>query len=112
MATVVHTGASQRLSTDLKPNGDTVTKALAPEMIEGFQTEGRLRVRATVATGTKPVLVSTEEWVSKELQVALRSVVVDSQGTKTTSSFTHNHVGTSPGQDLFEIPPGYKVIYK
>ena len=91
---------------------DVKTESLGRREIEGVVAEGT-RTTVTIpagAIGNDRALESTRErWFSPDLRVVILSESVDPRFGRTTYQLTRI-VRSEPSSDLFEVPPGYRVV--
>jgi hypothetical protein len=94
------------------PAPQTETTELGSRSIDGAATQG-LRTTMTFPAGfmgsDRPVVVTTEAWVSEERKI----VVMSTRDGPMKSSWvtkTSNYRSVDPDPELFQIPPGYVVM--
>jgi hypothetical protein len=79
--------------------------------MEGVAVEGK-RVTRTIPAGqignTQPIEITSEVWISPDLQVTVMSKHSDPRFGETTYQLTGIQ-RAEPDHSLFEIPPGYAV---
>lgn len=97
---------------EFKGKGVTEThEDLGTEDIGGIQAEGSkdtTSIPAGVIGNEKPIVISSERWVAKDLGIDVKTVNDDPRFGKT--EFTINSLKrTEPDPALFRVPPGYKV---
>jgi hypothetical protein len=91
---------------------EPVTESLGTEQFEGVTAEGT-RSTTTIPAGQignlLPIAVVTEQWFSKELQVAVLITRRDPRSGDTVYRLT-NIVRAEPPPDLFTVPSDYQII--
>jgi hypothetical protein len=93
------------------PNEQTTEEKLAPRTIEGLRVEG-LRRTMTIPVGAigneRPIVVTSEEWKSPELN----AVVLSESNDPRTGTSTYKLVNVKRGEppaSLFQVPADYTV---
>lgn len=89
--------------------GDNCTReVLAPQQINGIYSEGSKMNKFTeTATGKQPTL-SNELWVSPELRIITRHIMVDAQYKRTETNVV-DVIQQEPDPLLFQAPPGFMI---
>ena len=84
---------------------------LGTQSINGINAQGT-RFTRTIAVGEigndKPIIVTSEQWYSPELQIVVKSVRTDPRLGQTTYTLT-NIQRTEPAATLFAVPADYTV---
>jgi len=92
------------------PEG-TTSESLGAQTMEGLTVIGT-RTTRTIPAGqignTLPILVTTEEWFSQDLQITVLSKHSDPRTGTTTMQLT-DLSRAEPDASLFVVPPGYKI---
>jgi hypothetical protein len=96
-------------STD-KQQLTSAPRELGKSTISGVAVEGREYTVNLPAHGTLPARTKTVTlWLSIDLQLAVRTRVVDETGAVTTQTYTDIKAGADPAASLFAVPSGYRV---
>lgn len=94
------------------PLPQPVREKLTPQAIEGVMTEGT-RFTLTIPAGEfdneKPMVITHEEWYAPELHMIVLMKHGDPRFGETTFKLT-NILRGEPSPDLFQLPPGYRVV--
>jgi hypothetical protein len=93
------------------PNEQTTEEKLAPRIIEGLRVEG-LRRTMTIPVGAigneRPIVVTSEEWTSPELNAVVLSESSDPRSGTSTYKLVNVKRGDPPAS-LFQVPADYTV---
>jgi hypothetical protein len=94
------------------PLPQPVREKLTPQTIEGVMAEGT-RITLTIPAGEfdneKPMVITHEEWYAPELHLIVMMKHGDPRFGETTFKLT-NILRGEPSPDLFQLPPGYRVV--
>jgi hypothetical protein len=92
-------------------NGTLKKEDLGTQTIDGVSAQGT-RYTRTIPAGqignTNPIIITTEQWYSADLQVVVRSVRSDPRFGQTTYNLTQIQ-RTEPAASLFAVPTDYTV---
>jgi hypothetical protein len=92
-------------------NGSLKKEDLGTQTVNGVSAQGT-RYTRTIPAGkdgnTNPIVITSEEWYSPELQVLVKSVHTDPRMGQRTYNLT-NLQRTEPAATLFAVPSGYTV---
>ena len=92
-------------------NGTLKKEDLGTQTINGLSAQGT-RYTRTIPAGqignTNPIIITTEQWYSPDLQVVVRSVRTDPRFGQTTYNLTQIQ-RTEPAASLFAVPTDYSV---
>jgi hypothetical protein len=93
-------------------NEQRTEEKLAPRTIEGLRVEG-IRRAATIAAGAigneRPIVVTSEEWMSPDLKVLVLSESNDPRSGTSTYKLVNVKRGDPPAS-LFQVPSDYTVV--
>ena len=93
------------------PNVQTTTESLGQKTIEGLAVEGT-RITRTIPAGqignTNPIITTTEQWYSADLQLNVLVTRSDPRFGTTTHQLT-NISRQEPAQSLFTVPADFTV---
>jgi hypothetical protein len=93
------------------PDWEEKTEQLPARQIEGVMAEGT-RITRTIPAGAigneQPIVITSEEWVSPELQVLVMTRTSDPRTGESTYRLMNITRG-EPNPSWFEIPPDYTV---
>jgi len=94
------TGKTQQLSS---PPRDLGTATIA-----GVRAQGR-QYTVTIPTATaKPITKDVTLWLSNDVQLAVRTVIVDQNNQTYEKSYANIQAGVEPAASLFGIPAGFR----
>jgi TonB family protein len=96
----------------VKNNWDVKNESLGKQMIEGVQCDGSKTV-TTIPAGEvgndNPILITTENWISSDLQVTVLRKFNDPRYGEDIYRLT-NIRQVEPEKELFKVPSDYKII--
>jgi hypothetical protein len=111
MATAMAKVSGSRSETRGVPEKQHATETLAPRTLEGVRAEGT-RATTTIPAGSigndLPIVVTSEEWTSPELQTLVLTRHNDPRSGESTYRLV-NIVRAEPDASLFQVPPDYMV---
>ncbi len=82
---------------------------LGTAMVNGVRAEGRRYTVTTSRPETATVSRQVTVWIATDLELAVKTHVVEPDGSSYTQSYTNIRTGTALAADLFAVPAGFRA---
>ena len=92
----------QTPSSYIEPLGDAI--------VNGVVAQGYRQTMLLPNSGAEPQRLTLEEWLSPELKICVRKIMVDPRSSSGPHQIDLVPTGHSPNPELFKLPQGYEVV--
>ncbi|HEU5472979.1 MAG TPA: hypothetical protein VFV67_20225 [Actinophytocola sp.] len=84
-------------------------RSLGTATVGGVRAEGSARTVTLNRDNAKPIASEVTTWLARDIQLAVRTQVVDAAGARYEKTYTDIRTGVSLAADLFTVPAGYRA---